>query len=180
MRSASFRLEITPVERRQLPAPPPLPFASPPACLSAPAARSPLSASTPRKARNGNVSGSVPLTETGPVDEKRARSSRRDSARTRRITYKTGHSGKMSPVTSLGSVLDSHNPQRLEISERASAARGAMQRVRAHRATLLDPSPLPPRWSLTLYAFVRASSTDSVQADFTEATGVTTNSRHVV
>lgn len=37
----------------------------------------------------------------------------------------------MSPVASLGSVLDSHNPQRLEISERASAARGAMQRLGA-------------------------------------------------
>lgn len=44
---------------------------------------------------------------------------------------------KMSPVSSLGKVVDSHNPQRVEISERASAARGAMPLLESREQNLL-------------------------------------------
>lgn len=55
---------------------------------------------------------------------------------------------KMSPATSLGSSVDSHNPQRAQLPQRASAARGAEQllerRARRLRVSLLT------RRSLTL------------------------------
>lgn len=55
---------------------------------------------------------------------------------------------KMSPVTSLDRSVDSHNPQRVDLSKRASAARGA-RRLLEHRANLPHVNLLA-RWSLTL------------------------------
>lgn len=113
-------------EWRQLPAPPSLPFlpVSPSNTVS-------LSASMPgkKKARNGNVNVSAGVTETGSIDTKRQHQSSHGCARSWRITYKCERGAEKfssrSPVTSLGSVPVSHNPQRVEISERASAARRA-------------------------------------------------------
>lgn len=112
-------------EWRQLPAPS-LPFlpVSPSNTVS-------LSASMPgkKKARNGNVNVSAGVTETGSIDTKRQHQSWHGCARSWRITYKCERGAEKfssrSPVTSLGSVPVSHNPQRVEISERASAARRA-------------------------------------------------------
>lgn len=112
-------------EWRQLPAPPSLPFlpVSPSNTVS-------LSASMPgkkKKTRNGNVNVSAGVTETGSIDTKRQHQSWHGRARSWRITYKCERGAEKfssrSPVTSLGSVPVSHNPQRVEISERASAAR---------------------------------------------------------
>lgn len=82
-----------------------------------------------KKARNGNVNVSAGVTETGSIDTKRQHQSWHGCARSWRITYKCERGAEKfssrSPVTSLGSVPVSHNPQRVEISERASAARRA-------------------------------------------------------
>lgn len=82
-----------------------------------------------KKARNGNVNVSAGVTETGSIDTKRQHQSWHGRARSWRITYKCERGAEnfssRSPVTSLGSVPVSHNPQRVEISERASAARRA-------------------------------------------------------
>lgn len=135
-RSTSFRVEITPVERRQLPAPlsPSLPS---PACLSAPAARSPLSASKCHKKHEMATWTAQPGARIG------ARPTRGDHTRpgtavckSRWSTYKSrARRKKMSPVTSSGSVLVSPTiHSELEISARASAARGAKRLLESRPA----------------------------------------------
>lgn len=131
-RSTNFRLEIT----RQSGGSCPLLLPSPP-CLSAPAARSPLSASMPEKHEMA--------TTTARYGERRqARSTRRDHTRpdatVRQLAGLLTQQGTAKnvsgcPVTSLGRVLDSQNPQRVEISERASVARGAMQLLESREQT---------------------------------------------
>lgn len=97
-------------------------------------------------------------TLTAPFGERRtARSTTNDHARRSTTVRKPGGlltsqaTAKMSTGTSLGKVVDSHNPQRVEISERASAARGAMQLRESGKQTRWIG--LLPRWSLTLYTF---------------------------
>lgn len=60
--------------------------------------------------------------------------------RTHRLAYLPNRPRrKMSPVSSLGKVVDSHNPQRVEIlervSERASASSGTMQLLESRKQT---------------------------------------------
>lgn len=97
-----------------------------------------LSALRAGTARNGTANGPVRPAESGsadkgsPADRRYGTSVRRKN---RRLTYRNRPRWKMSPVSSLGKVVDSHNPQRVGISERASAARGAMQLAESSEQT---------------------------------------------
>lgn len=96
-----------------------------------------------QKARNGNGDSSVRRTQTKTT-------LRKATALEWRRQWADGAAGylrsrprrKMSPGTSLGRSVDSHNPQRVDLSKRASAARGARQLLE-HQANLLHVNLLP-------------------------------------
>lgn len=140
-------VEITPVSRRQLPAPPSLPFlpVSPSNTVSP-------SASMPKKHEMATLT-------CQPRERRPARPTGNDRSRTHTAMCKPG--GLLTRESAAENFLSvsgyepgqyptpvSHNPQRVEISERASAARGARQL----RAKLLNPNLLP-RLALTLRTF---------------------------
>ncbi|KAL7390373.1 hypothetical protein ABVT39_019885 [Epinephelus coioides] len=104
--------------------------------------QSPLSASMPGKHEMATLKAQFgEHTPALPTVRDRARLDMSVCKPGRYLQNTAGENVSGSPGTSLGSVLNSHNPQRVEISERASVARGAMQLL--ERADLLNVNLLP-------------------------------------